>query len=126
MPAAKKAKKTNTPIPKAGAKSVDPLAQAKKAIEDKLNSTSQKVKVEVDDHVPGRERFEVISEDGRTLSVYLMWSDLKNNHNKFYILQALKETATGRGYLWTRYGRVGADGVKSLDPMGASFAVKSF
>lgn len=39
-----------------------------------------------------------------------MWSDLKDNHNKYYILQALKSSA-GNYYLWTRFGRVGAPGV---------------
>ena len=39
-----------------------------------------------------------------------MWSDLKDNHNKYYILQALKSTS-GSYCLWTRFGRVGAAGV---------------
>jgi len=41
-----------------------------------------------------------------------MWSDLKNNHNKYYIAQVLEpKPANGKAYLWTRYGRVGNDGV---------------
>jgi hypothetical protein len=49
-----KAKKTAAPIPKAGAKSVDPLADAKKAIEAKMAITATDIKVEVDDHNPNR------------------------------------------------------------------------
>ena len=49
------------------------------------------IKVEVDDHNPNRADFKVINSNGRDLSVYLMWSDLKNNHNKFYIIQAIQE-----------------------------------
>ena len=60
------------------------------------------------------------------MSVYLMWSDLKANHNKFYILQALEDKQTGMGRLWTRYGRVGVDGVKSLDAMSKEMAIKRF
>ena len=41
-----------------------------------------------------------------------MWSDIKENHNKFYVAQALKHS-NGKFYLWTRYGRVGLDGVGS-------------
>ena len=40
-----------------------------------------------------------------------MWSDIKANHNKFYISQALE--CNGDYSLWTRYGRVGIDGVGS-------------
>ena len=43
-----RAKKTNTPIPKAGAKSVDPLLGVKKAIEAKLMSSKEDIKAEVD------------------------------------------------------------------------------
>lgn len=44
-----------------------------------------------------------------------MWSDLKNNHNKFYICQILE---SGGAYsFWTRYGRVGMDGVGTRENM---------
>lgn len=41
-----------------------------------------------------------------------MWSDLTDNHNKFYVSQALQHT-NGSFSLWTRYGRVGSNGVGS-------------
>ena len=43
-----RAKKPNTPIPKAGATLVDPLLDVKKAIEAKLMSSKEDIKAEVD------------------------------------------------------------------------------
>lgn len=51
-----------------------------------MASTATDVKVEVDDHNPNRKSYTVITHNGRPLSAYLMWSDLKDNHNKFYII----------------------------------------
>ena len=87
---ATRAKKTAVPIPAPGSKSVDPLLQAKQAIESKIatvtDSTTVSADVEVDDHNPSRKNYKVVTHNGRPLSVYLMWSDLKENHNKFYII----------------------------------------
>ena len=51
------------------------------------------------------------------LSTYLNWSDLKKNHNKFYIQQVLQRKGqTGASHsaiVFTRYGRVGVNGVIS-------------
>ena len=47
-----------------------------------------------------------------------MWSDIKDNHNKFYIIQILQKG--GSYFLWTRYGRVGLDGVGSPESCGNS------
>ena len=79
-------KKVAVPIAKAGAKSVDPLIDTKKAIEAKLNASLEKIKAEVDDMCPDRANYKIIEHEGRELSVYLMWSDLKDNKNKFYII----------------------------------------
>ena len=51
------------------------------------------------------------------MSCYLMWSDIKDNHNKFYIAQGLKSGTNF--YLWTRYGRVGLDGVGTAENAGS-------
>ncbi|CDW91652.1 poly(adp-ribose) polymerase [Stylonychia lemnae] len=99
----------------------DTKAAAKKATDDakkdkksdiKVVQTSSKGGVLVDHLVPQAQNFQVIDDNGRNLSCYLMWSDIKNNHNKYYISQALLDN-TGKHYLWTRYGRVGLDGVGS-------------
>lgn len=51
-----------------------------------------------------------------------MWSDIKDNHNKYYIIQGLKIGTVH--YLWTRYGRVGLDGVGNKEHCGTLEAMK--
>ena len=46
------------------------------------------------------------------MSCYLMWTNIKTNMNKFYVAQGLKNGKEDY-FLWTRYGRVGFDGVGS-------------
>ncbi len=76
----------------------------------KLVSTSATGGVFVDHFVPKAQDYKVLFTASKAHSCYLMWSDIKNNHNKFYVAQALQHT-NGSYYLWTRYGRVGLDGV---------------
>ena len=64
----------------------------------------------VDASVPSAQNYKVVSDGGKTYSCYLMWTDLKDNHNKFYVSQGLQHT-NGSYSLWTRYGRVGSGGV---------------
>lgn len=52
-----------------------------------------------------------------------MWSDIKANHNKFYIAQGIEKN--GKFYLWTRYGRVGLDGVGNNDNVDSKSALES-
>lgn len=47
-----------------------------------------------------------------------MWSDLKDNHNKFYIIQALQDKNGASCFLWTRFGRVGVNGVSNREYAG--------
>lgn len=47
--------------------------------------TSAKGGVFVDHKVPNAPTYTVISVDNKALSCYLMWSDIKDNHNKYYI-----------------------------------------
>ena len=66
----------------------------------------------------------------QALSAYLNWSDLKRNHNKFYIVQVLQSKMhTGpvqMATLYTRYGRVGSNGVKSTETLSYEAAVKKY
>ena len=40
-----------------------------------------------------------------------MWSDLKNNNNKYYIIQLLQsDNNANLFYVFNRWGRVGVDG----------------
>ena len=72
----------------------------------------------VDHFVPKAEMHKVIQHNGKALSCYLMWTDCKENHNKFYVAQALQRQ-DGSFYLWTRYGRVGKDGVGTAEPLAS-------
>jgi hypothetical protein len=69
----------------------------------------EKSSAAVDHHNPNASSLKVVEEGGVALSSYLMWTDLKTNKNKFFVLQCLQN---GKEYeLWTRYGRVGDNGV---------------
>jgi poly [ADP-ribose] polymerase 2/3/4 len=84
----------------------------------KTVSTSATGGVLVDHLVPNAPAFSVVSaSNGSPLSCYLMWSDIKDNHNKYYIAQGLKDKS-GNHFFWTRYGRVGLDGVGDKLPCG--------
>ncbi|KAI9103769.1 poly polymerase catalytic domain-containing protein [Phlyctochytrium arcticum] len=52
-------------------------------------------------------------------------TDIRNNNNKFYIIQLLN--SSNNYFVWTRWGRVGADGQSNLDSFSSvDDAVKSF
>ena len=53
---------------------------------------------------------ELVYDENGPMSKYLVCVDLKNNCNKFYLVQ-LTEMGDNGGFLWTRYGRVGDRGV---------------
>ena len=44
-------------------------------------------------------------EDGVHWNATLNQTNLKNNNNKFYILQLLKDNATSEYSVWSRWGR---------------------
>ena len=110
---------------KSGAKKADAvLNTVKKTIElvaTKVSkNSSDNSNATVDSHVPNAHLYEVAKNDssGEALSTYLNWSDLKKNHNKFYIQQVLQRKGqTGSSFnavIFTRYGRVGSNGVTSF------------
>ena len=53
------------------------------------NSTAVATSAEVDSHLNNASTYEVIVHEGKPLSTYMNWSDMKKNHNKFYVCQAL-------------------------------------
>lgn len=73
--------KANAKVVKASTKPAPPVL--------KIVSTSATGGIFVDHHVPKAELHKVIQEKGKSFSCYLMWSDIKNNMNKFYVAQAL-------------------------------------
>lgn len=44
----------------------------------------------------------------------LNYSDVKNNNNKFYLIQLLRQDNTNKYFLFTRWGRVGVPGSQTL------------
>ena len=114
MPPRKRDAKATAKNTKALAKSAPVAPLAPNPANLKLVSTSSTAGVYVDHFVPKAHDYQVLFDKSTAaLSCYLMWSDIKENHNKFYVAQALQHTKTGEYYLWTRYGRVGLDGVGS-------------
>ena len=67
----------------------DAMKSGKQDKDIKMVQTSVTGGVLVDHLVPNAVQYKVISSDGVPLSCYLMWSDIKENHNKFYIAQGL-------------------------------------
>ena len=55
-----------------------------------------------------------------------MMSNCANNNNKYYIIQVLKEKASKRFLYYTRYGRVGEDGVSNMEPNSLEQAEKQY
>ena len=101
---------------------VDNLSTVKETIDlvvkKESKNASDNTSAQVDSHVSGASKYVVAKDvNGQALSTYLNWSDLKKNHNKFYIQQVLQLRAqTGDGHMaevFTRYGRVGSNGVCS-------------
>jgi len=79
--------------------------------EKKMVTGIKKGKAMVDAKVPNGNTWHVYEDAGKTFAASLMWSDLKNNNNKFYIIQLLQSDTNGNSFMvWNRWGRVGADG----------------
>ena len=70
--------------------------------------------IQVDNKVPNSQEYSIARFIGNHLSCHLMFTDCKNNNNKFYIVQGLKKGKFW--FLWTRWGRVGFDGQNWLKP----------
>lgn len=121
--AATKADSKSAPAKKVTAAS---MRQVKKQIEQQLapvatqnlaqDGNAVDKSTQVDSFVPGGAAYEVVVDNGKVYSTYMMWSDMKNNHNKYYIVQVLKRKGSEQYSSWIRYGRVGmvADKMLSL------------
>ena len=69
------------------------------------------------DHLIGNpSTYEVVKHNGDVLNCHMMYADCAHNNNKFYIAQGLKQGTNY--YLWTRWGRVGFDGMSNRIPCG--------
>lgn len=70
--------------------------------------------------------YKVCDKDGKSYSAYLMCADLKNNNNKFYVCQVLESISNSSTFFWTRYGRVGDQGVSEIVPICTAEGLKLF
>jgi poly [ADP-ribose] polymerase len=94
----------------------DSAKAVKGNIEEELKEVKEEGIPTIDQQVPNAANYTIVKNGSNFLSCYLMWSDVKNNHNKFYIMQVLQ--GNGSTHLFTRYGRVGDKGQVSFVPNG--------
>lgn len=115
-------------MPKKVANMKDMHAEVKKQLA--VDPSADESPSQVDSKVPGKEGYEVVMHEGKYLSMYLNWSDLKKNHNKFYLVQVVQRKGqTGSGYVahvFIRYGRVGDSGQTSFDVFDYAMAIKTY
>ena len=71
----------------------------------------KKGKAMVDSKMPTANSYHVYEAGGKVYNASLMWSDVKANNNKFYLIQLLQSDQNPGSFLvWNRWGRVGYDG----------------
>lgn len=124
------AKTPPAPAKAAATKKRDAKANQKQNDDIKVRNLVMTNGVPVDHLVPDAVNHEVVCYGPKSepLNKNLMFTDCGQNNNKFYIVQGLKYQ---NGYfLWTRWGRVGVDGLfaktpaASLDQLAREFAKK--
>ena len=110
-------------------KSASPAALSKKAsaLTKKASTTSadDPTMAQVDSHVPHKELYEVVYDPVNKIShsVYLMKTEIKANNNKFYVVQVLKKKGSELYGCFTRYGRVGQNGVAGFEGNGLTLSL---
>ena len=89
----------------------------KKAPAQKTNLSLDKLKSIVDPQVIGKGVCHVYDDGKKVYHSSLMWTDLKQNNNKFYIIQILQDDTNQGGFrVFNRWGRVGAAGQYAYFP----------
>ncbi|KAJ3253177.1 Poly [ADP-ribose] polymerase 2 [Boothiomyces macroporosus] len=102
-------------------KDAEPEDKEKKDKDDEPEDKEKIVKVikkgsAIVDHLcPGGYQMHVYEDNANVYDVMLNQTDIKNNNNKFYVLQLLQNDTSGAVYVWTRWGRVGVDGQNKLE-----------
>ena len=79
---------------------------------------SIKGKAPVDDECFVKEKYHVYYEGKNVYDAMLNQTNLKNNNNKFYLMQILQTNANNGYAVWFRWGRVGMVGQSSLTSCG--------
>ncbi len=116
-----KSEPSETPAPKKGAagkKAAGAKGTARLSM-DKLRSI-------VDPQVAGGMMYHVYDDGKKVYHASLMWTDLKHNNNKFYIIQILADNANSNSFtVFNRWGRVGATGQFAQFPFSNAAAAVS-
>lgn len=83
--------------------------------EQKIVKTIRKGRAAVDLECPKAKDFHVYEDTNKVWTVTLNQADLKNNANKYYIIQLLQsDTSQNVFFVWNRWGRVGYAGQNAL------------
>lgn len=115
-----KAKAAGTKRP---ADAVAAPAQIKKQrSEPQMETQILKGKAPVDKHYPDHAQCQVLEEGSAVWDCMLNQSDVRNNNNKFYVIQLLQNTTKGHYVVWNRWGRVGAVGQSSEQACGLNLS----
>lgn len=92
-----------------------PAPVAAKVEETKIVKVLKKGRAVVDSECPKSKDCHVYEEVAKVWSATLNQADLKDNANKFYIIQLLQNDSGGNLYfVWNRWGRVGYSGQNAL------------
>lgn len=94
----------------------------------KLVKQIKKGSAAVDSKFPYASTCHVYEQNGTVYTCTMNQTDIKNNNNKFYIIQILETDASpAEYYIWNRWGRVGYDGQFSNSPTkDVSYAIQQF
>jgi poly [ADP-ribose] polymerase len=83
--------------------------------ETKMVKAVRKGRAAVDTECPKAKDTHVYEEGAKVWTVTLNQADLKNNANKYYIIQLLQSDTSGNQFfVWNRWGRVGYSGQNAL------------
>ena len=114
--AARKQKVETVEQPIAKSKGKKAKAPAKAASDSKRLSLEQ-LKSIVDPQFINKALFHVYDDGKKVYHASLMWTDLKNNNNKFYIIQILQHNLMPSIFqVFNRWGRVGVPGQFAIFP----------
>lgn len=113
-----KGKAKETPKRSASKNDVSSPPLKKQKSEAQIETQTVKGRAAVDKLYPGHAGCHVYQEPGCIWDCMLNQSDVKNNNNKFYIIQLLEKDNGGGFVVWNRWGRVGVPGQNSTTDCG--------
>ncbi|TPX68181.1 hypothetical protein SpCBS45565_g03249 [Spizellomyces sp. 'palustris'] len=94
--------------------------------EVKIVKAIKKGRAAVDHLCPVAKKCHVYENGTDVYDALLNQTEIKANNNKFYIIQVLEEDAGRNYYLWTRWGRVGQNGMNKLESLSKEQAIRGF